>query len=84
MGVSDTDILVILVGTIGQQNGQSRTMANIVVDCGVEKSRRYIKFINITCITAILEECKSGLARALLGYHAFTGCKSTSAFYKYT
>ncbi|KAG1684928.1 hypothetical protein GQR58_009264 [Nymphon striatum] len=42
-------------------------------------SRRYI---NVTNIVDVLEDCKPGLPRALPGYHAFTGWDFTSAFYR--
>jgi hypothetical protein len=76
---SDTDILVILIGVIGQESREDRTIAGIIMDCGMGNSRRYI---NVTNIADVLEERKSGLPRALPGYHAFTGCDFTSAFYR--
>ena len=76
---SDTDVLVILIGAIGQESPDDRTMADIIMDCGMGNSRRYI---NVTNIADVLEERKPGLARALPGYHAFTGCDFTSAFYR--
>ena len=74
---SDTDVLVILIGAIGQESPDDRTMADIIMDCGMGNSRRYI---NVTNIADVLEERKPGLARALLT--AFTGCDFTSAFYR--
>ena len=76
---SDTDVLVILIGALGQQRREVRAMANIIMDYGMGNSRRYI---NVTNIADVLEECKPGLPRALPGYHAFTGCDFTSAFYR--
>jgi len=76
---SDTDVLVILIGALGQQRPEVRSMANIIMDCGMGNSRRYI---NVTNIADVLEDCKPGLPRALPGYHAFTGCDFTSAFYR--
>ena len=76
---SDTDFLVILIGANGQERPDDRTMADIIMDCGMGNSRRYI---NVTNIADVLEERKPGLARALPGYHAFTGCDFTSAFYR--
>ncbi|KAK4322833.1 hypothetical protein Pmani_006431 [Petrolisthes manimaculis] len=49
------------------------------MDCGSGNSRRYI---NVTNIVNVLEERQPGLSRALLGYHAFTGCDFTSSFYR--
>ena len=74
---SDTDILVILIGALGQQSPEVR--ANVIMDCGMTNNRRYI---NITNITDILEDHEAGLSRALPGYHSFTGCDFTSAFYR--
>ena len=31
---SDTDVLVILIGALGQQRREVRSMANIIMDCG--------------------------------------------------
>ncbi len=76
---SDTDVLVILIGTLGQQRREVRSMGTVIMDCGTKNNRRYI---NITNITDNLEEVQHGLARALPGYHAFTGCDFTSAFYR--
>lgn len=76
---SDTDVLVILIGAVGQQRPEVRSMANIVMDCGMGNNRRYI---NVSNIVEVLEESKPGLPRALPGFHAFTGCDFTSAFYR--
>ena len=75
---SDTDVLVILIGAIGQQL-EDDSLPNIIVDCGMGNSRRYI---NATNIAEILEGCRDGISGALPGYHAFTGCDFTSAFYR--
>ena len=77
---SDTDVLVILICTLGQQRREVRTMANIIMDCGMGNSRRYI---NLTNIAEVLEVHKPGLAKTLPGHHAFTGCYFTSAFNRY-
>ncbi|KAK3890329.1 hypothetical protein Pcinc_005711 [Petrolisthes cinctipes] len=74
----DTDVLVILICAIGSQRPKVRSMSNIILDCGMGNTRR---FINVSNIVEVLEECKSGLPQALPGYHAFTGCDFTSAFY---
>ena len=68
---------MILIGAIGQHR---ETMGNIIMDTGMGSNRRYL---NVTNIADVLEERKNGLSRALLGYHAFTGCDFTSAFYRY-
>ena len=76
---SDTDVLVILIGAIWQQNEEDNSLPDITMDYGIGNSRRYI---NVTNISEILEEHKPGLASALPGYHAFTGCDFTSDFYR--
>lgn len=65
VGASDTDLLVILIDAIGTQRPELRSMANIILDCGVANTRRSIIVSNIA---EVLEECKSG-------------CDFTSAFY---
>ena len=74
---SDTDVLVILIGVIRKHR---QTMGNIIMDSGIKNNRRYI---NVTNIADELEDRKTGLSRALLGYHAFTGCDFTSAFFRF-
>lgn len=76
---SDTDILIILIGILGNQDPEVRSSKNVFMDCGIGNSRRYI---NVTNIVEVLEERKAGLPKALPGYHAFTGCDFTSAFYR--
>lgn len=76
---SDTDVLVILVGAIGQKRPEVRSTNKIIMDCGMGNYRRYI---DVTGIANHLDEKKTGLAAALPGYHAFTGCDFTSAFYR--
>ncbi|XP_068213902.1 uncharacterized protein [Palaemon carinicauda] len=76
---SDTDVLIILIGILGNQDPEVRSSKNVFMDCGSGNSRRYI---NVTNIVEVLEERKSGLPKALAGYHAFTGCDFTSAFYR--
>lgn len=70
MRASDTDVLAILIGTLGKQCTEVRAMSSIIMDCGNGSKRKYS---NVSNITNVLEEIKSGLARALPGYHAFTG-----------
>lgn len=60
---SDTDVLVILIGALGQQRREVWAMANIIMDCGMGNSRRYI---NVTNIADILEERTPGLPKALI------------------
>ena len=76
---SDTDVLVILIGGIRRQIKGERSLPNIIVDCGMGNNRRYI---NVTNNTDVLEERVPGLASALPGFHAFTGCDFNSAFYR--
>ena len=78
---SDTDVLVILIGSIGRLRVEVRSMMSVYLDCGMGNNRRYI---NISMIVEHLEEKKLGLAKAIPGYHAFTGCDFTSAFYRYS
>ena len=74
---SDTDVLVILVGMIGQREGTVSPL--IIMDCGSGNCRR---FINVNAITAALQGKRKRLASALPAIHAFTGCDFTSAFYR--
>ena len=76
---SDTHVLAILLGYLGKSNQEASTGSYIVMDCDSNKNRR---LINVTTIKQKLEEARQGLAAALLGYHAFTGCDFTSAFYR--
>ena len=77
---SDTDVLVILIGALGQKSPEARAMTNIIMDCGTGNSRR---LINVTNIVENLEQRQPGFSRAMPGYHAVTGCDFTSAFYRY-
>ena len=79
MRASDTDVLVILIGLLGKQRPEVRSRIKVIMDCGSGNNRM---FINITNITDVLEEKKTGPDRALPEYHAFTGCDFTSAFYR--
>ena len=63
---SDTEVLIILIGTLGQQWREDRTMANIIMDCGIGSSRRYII---LTKIAEVHEEHKHGLGKSLPRYH---------------
>ncbi|XP_030837116.1 uncharacterized protein LOC105437992 [Strongylocentrotus purpuratus] len=76
---SDTDVLVILIGALGKQRREVRAMKSVIMDCGMGNSRRYI---NVSNITDVLEDCRQGLPRALPGFHAFTGSDFNSAFYR--
>ena len=76
---SDTDVLIILIGALGQQRPERRSIGNIIMDSGMGNSRRYI---NVTNIAEVLEAQKPGLSQALPGFHAFTGCDYTSVFYR--
>ncbi|XP_068212466.1 uncharacterized protein [Palaemon carinicauda] len=76
---SDTDVLVILIGLIGNQRPEVRSMTTVIMDYETGNNRRYI---NVTDIVNALEERTPGLSRAMLGYNAFTGCDFTSAFYR--
>ena len=76
---SDTDVLVILLGYLGKCQPEVSSGSQIIMDCGVGKNRR---LINVTAVKEKLEQTCSGLAAAIPGYHAFTGCDFTSAFYR--
>jgi len=76
---SDTDVLVILIGALGQLRPELRSRKNIIMDCGSGNTRRYI---NVTNISDVLEQRRQGLANAIPGCHAFTGCDFTSAFFR--
>ena len=73
---SDTDVLIILLGYLGNCRPEVAAGFQIVMDCGGNKNRR---LINATAIKEKLEEIRQGLAAAAPGYHAFTGCDFTSA-----
>ena len=77
---SDTDVLAILIGIVGQQEPVSRSQKSVVMDCGMGNDRR---FINVSNIVEILEDTIAELSRAVSGFHAFTGCDVTSAFFRY-
>jgi len=78
---SDTDVLVIVIGMVGRQlTSQRATSYNqIIMDCGSGNTRRHI---DLSSITTVLESKQKGLAAALPGLHAFTGCDYTTAFYR--
>ena len=76
---SDTDVLIILIGVLGNQCPEVRYSKNVFMDCGSGNSRRYI---NVTSIVNVLEEQKPGLPKTLPGY-AFTGYDFTSSSYSY-
>lgn len=77
---SDTDVLVILIGMLARQRPEVRAAKTVIMECGMGNSRRYI---NVSNITDGLEDMKTGLPEALPGFHAFTGCDFTSAFYRW-
>ena len=74
---SDSDVLVILIGVLGQQPPEERPLT--IMDCGAYHNRRYI---SVTNIANKLDDSKPCLPRAFPAYHAFTGCDFTSAFYR--
>ena len=76
---SDTDVLIILIGFLGEQCPEERSSRKIFMDCGVGNHRR---LIDICKIVSSLEGLKPGLSKAMPAYHAFTGCDYTSAFYR--
>lgn len=76
---SDTDVLVILIGALGNLQQAAQPRGKILFDCGMGNSRRYI---NVSNIVSVLEAKHPDLPKALPGFHAFTGCDFTSAFYR--
>ena len=76
---SDTDVLIIILGMLGKNKRDSIPMKNIIMDCCSGKEQRYL---NVTTITATLEEKHAGLAAALPGLHTFTGCDFTASFFR--
>ena len=76
---SDTDVMVILISALGQLPKEIRGRRNIIMDCGNGNTRRYIDVSNII---DTLEERNLGLAKAIPGCHAFTGCDFTAAFFR--
>ena len=68
---SNTDVLVILLALQGCCSSNN----TVILDYGAGNNRRYI---NISQLSEILEEMHTGLAEALLGYHAITGCDYVS------
>lgn len=76
---SDTDVLVKMIGTLGNQRAEVHSMTKVFMDYGQGNKRRYI---NVSNIADLLNQRKAGLAKALVGYHAFTECDFTSAFFR--
>ena len=79
MRSSDTDVLILLLGVMGQQHLEVRAATSVCMDCGMGNSR---KCINVFSIADTLEKSKPGLLRGLPGFHAFTIPDYTSAFYR--
>lgn len=78
---SDTDVLVILLGMIGRHMGSqgATTYNRLIMDCGSGNNRRHI---DVVSIATNLESSQTGLAAAMPGLHAMTGCDFTTAFYR--
>lgn len=78
---SDTDVLVILLGMIGRHMGSqgATTYNRLIMDCGSGNNRRHI---DVSSIATNLESSQTGLAAAMPGLHAMTGCDFTTAFYR--
>ena len=49
------------------------------MDCGSGNNQRHI---DVSSIATTLESTQKGLAAAMPGIHAFTGCDFTTAFYR--
>ena len=76
---SDTDVLVILLGMLGRHLQSETSYSRIIMDCGSGNDRRHI---DVGSIATALEAKQNGLAAAMPGLHAFTGCDFTAAFYR--
>ncbi|KAJ8031889.1 hypothetical protein HOLleu_25241 [Holothuria leucospilota] len=79
---SDTDVMVILLGMLGRHMEESHTETayrRIIMDCGSGNNRRHI---DVSKIATALESTQKGLAAAIPGLHAFTGCDFTASFYR--
>ena len=78
---SDTDILVILLGMLGQSETRERLLlcGKVIMDCGSGNNRRHI---DVSAIATALDTKRNGLAAAIPGLHAFTGSDFTAAFYR--
>ena len=72
---SNTDVLVILLALQGCCSSNN----TVILDYGAGNNRRYI---NISQLSEILEELHTGLTKALLGYHAITGCDYVSYLFR--
>jgi len=61
------------------ENQTETTFGTVIMDCGSGNFRRYIY---VTEIKARMDALHEGLAGAMPGFHAFTGCDVISAFYR--
>ena len=69
--------MVILIALLGRRPMLEEN--KMLMDIGSGNHRR---LVDVTEITRQLYILKSGLPEALPGFHAFTGCDFTSAFYR--
>ncbi|XP_066595439.1 uncharacterized protein [Prorops nasuta] len=69
---SDTDILVILLGNIGNMKSKSK----IWIESGTAAKR------NIIDVCKLYDSLGQSLCRALPGFHALTGCDYNPSFYR--
>ena len=78
---SDTDILVILLGMLGQSKTGVTPVScgKVIMDCGSNNNRRHI---DVSAIANALDRKQEGLSAAITALHAFTGSDFTAAFYR--
>ena len=76
---SASDVLIMLIGYLGDQLQKEHSSRNIIMDCGSGNHRRYI---DVKSIVNGLKNLQQGLSTVIPAYHAFTGCDFTSAFYR--
>ena len=78
---SDTDILVILLGMLGQSKTRATPVScgKVIMDCGSNNNRRHI---DVSAIANALDRKQKGLSAAFPALHAFTGSDFTAAFYR--
>ena len=72
---SDTDVLVIFL----ELQDYCSSNNTVTLDYGAGNNRQYI---NIPQLLKILDEMHTGLTKALLGYHAITGCHYVSCLFR--
>ena len=72
----DTDVMVIFLGNMAKMPDNTTTKCPVWLNMSTSTSRRYVN------INSILQEIGNNVAKALPGYHLFTGSDFTSAFWR--